>query len=71
MNLELLDIHESTNLVNDLKFDSIELIDLIITIESEFNIELEDDYLELDKMIDFSVLVSMVESNITKQLESQ
>ena len=40
------DLEEDTNFVDDLNVDSIELLELVMAIEDEFDIELEDDVLE-------------------------
>lgn len=40
------DLEEDTNFVDDLNVDSIELLELVMAIEDEFDIELEDEILE-------------------------
>lgn len=40
------DLEEDTNFVDDLNVDSIELLELVMAIEDEFDIELDDDVLE-------------------------
>lgn len=40
------DLEEDTNFVDDLNVDSIELLELVMAIEDEFDIELDDEILE-------------------------
>lgn len=44
-NLDVDDLSESTNFVDDLNADSIELVELVMTLEEEFDIHLEDEEL--------------------------
>ena len=45
-NVKVEDLDEDTNFVDDLNIDSIELLELVMTIEDEFDLELEDEVLE-------------------------
>ncbi|KGF09780.1 acyl carrier protein [Tissierellia bacterium S5-A11] len=45
-NIKVEDLDEDTNFVDDLNVDSIELLELVMTIEDEFDLELEDEVLE-------------------------
>lgn len=45
-NVKVEDLDEDTNFVDDLNVDSIELLELVMTIEDEFDLELEDEVLE-------------------------
>lgn len=53
-------INENTNLIEDYEMDSLKLVELIIEIESEFQIIIEDDDLDLDKISSVSFLNSLV-----------
>lgn len=53
-------IINKTNLVEDLNFDSIELIHFIVRVEEEFDIEFDDDDLEIDKIVVFEELVRVI-----------
>lgn len=44
-NLDVDDLSESTNFVDDLNADSIELVELVMTLEEEFDVHLEDEEL--------------------------
>ncbi len=50
----------SLKLVEDLKLDSIGLMEMIASIEKELNIKFEDDEVLIDKMDDFQELVEYV-----------
>lgn len=52
----LKEINDNTNLILDLEYDSINLIQMIIEIEKEFNIEFEDEDFILEKISNYSVL---------------
>lgn len=45
-NVKVENLDEDTNFVDDLNVDSIELLELVMTIEDEFDLELEDEVLE-------------------------
>jgi acyl carrier protein len=53
-------INENTNLIEDYEMDSLKLVELIIEIESEFQIIIEDNDLDLDKISSVSFLNSLV-----------
>ena len=42
-NIDIYDIKDETSLVDDLLFDSVSIIQLLIEIEEEFNIEFNED----------------------------
>lgn len=44
------EINENTNLIYDLGFDSFKLVTLIIEVETHFNIIIEDNDLDIDKI---------------------
>ena len=50
-----------TNLVNELGLDSINTIEFLIWVESEFNIEIADDDLSIDLIDDLNRLAEYVE----------
>ena len=54
------EIINKTNLVEDLNFDSIELIHFVVRVEEEFDIVFDDDDLELDKIVVFEELVRVI-----------
>lgn len=53
-------IHEDSNLINDFMFDSVNVIDMICIIENAFDIEIGDEYLEVEKLASFSELTKIV-----------
>lgn len=50
VDFESINIDETTDLVTDLNFDSLKLVNLIIELESQFNIMIEDDDLDINKI---------------------
>lgn len=61
INLEQIDTSKEFNLITDLEFDSIKLIELIIILENEFGIEITDEYLDLNIISDFQKLAGLIE----------
>ena len=54
-------ITESTDLMEDLGFESVNLVELIVDIENEFGIEIEDEFLDIEVLSSFNRLVDMLE----------
>ena len=54
-------INEKTILTNDLGYDSVQIIELIVELENEFNIEIEDDDLEIENLTIYRKLHEIVE----------
>lgn len=61
INLEQIDTSKEFNIITDLEFDSIKLIELIIILENEFGIEITDEYLDLNIISDFQKLADLIE----------
>lgn len=57
-------IDKNTDLINDLGFDSIEIIELIVEIENEFKIEIADDDINMNILTTYSELLSMIERKL-------
>lgn len=57
-------INEETNLINDLGYDSVQIIELIVQLEMEFDIEMEDDDLDIENLIVYSRLYKTIERKI-------
>lgn len=58
-------IKESTSFDKDLKFDSLDSIELIIQIEDEFKIELDDE--EIEKVETIKDLINYVQLKVNEQ----
>lgn len=56
------DITDETSLVKDLGFDSVQMVELIVEIESEFDIEIQDDDLDIEKLMIFKSLLDIVKA---------
>ncbi|MGN6715268.1 MAG: acyl carrier protein [Anaerocolumna jejuensis] len=58
------EINEETILTTDLGFDSVQVITLIVELESVFKIEIEDYDLEIENLIVYKKLYKMIENKI-------
>ena len=58
------DIKEDTDLINDLGFDSIQIMKFLTEVENEFGIEIEDEYLSLEIIGKFGNLKETIEARI-------
>lgn len=54
------DVNEKINLYDDLSFDSLQIMQLIVEIEEMFLIEIADEDLDIDRIIDVSSLYELV-----------
>lgn len=53
-------ITDETHLVNDLNMGSIELIQMIVSFEEEFDIEFDADEMDIDSMMTFGRLIEVL-----------
>ncbi len=53
-------IYEGLDFVEDLDFDSIELIQLIVFVEDEFQITIEDKYFNLENLKSYSWFINTI-----------
>lgn len=56
------ELKEGQSLINDFNFDSINIFDLVIKIEDEFDIEIEDEYLDIDIIDNVNKLIQIIEN---------
>lgn len=61
------DISIETVLSEDLGFDSVMLIELVVGLENEFSIEIDDDDLEIDNLDKYSNLIKMIIDKVQKK----
>lgn len=54
------EINDDTNLVLDIGFDSLSMIQCIVEIENAFQIEFDDEDIGGDKMQEYSTLLSLI-----------
>ena len=64
-------ITESTDLISDLDFDSINVVQLIVNIERMFDIEFDDNVLAFDAIINFKTLAECVERQINGEISNE
>ena len=62
--LEEEDINDNTDLINEMGFDSVSIIRLIVDIEHTFDIEIDDEYLVVDMVSTFGALKKCVASHL-------
>lgn len=65
--IEISEINDDTVLTNDLSFDSVQIISLIVEIESHFDIEIEDDDLDIEKLTVFKNLTDMIANKLQRK----
>lgn len=53
-------IDENTDLVRDFNFDSINIVELVVAIENNFDIEIDDENLLIEKLSPYKELVEML-----------
>ncbi len=58
--VEISEINDNTVLTKDLGFDSVQIISLIVEIESQFDIEIDDEDLDIEKLTVFKTLADMI-----------
>lgn len=56
----MVEVKNDIDLINDLEYDSLRLITLIIDIESHYGIEIDDRYLLLDVLRKFNAIEKIV-----------
>lgn len=64
-NIDISNIGDETILTNDCGFDSIQIISLIINVESKFDIELSDEDLDIEKLTVYKTLYEIIISKLT------
>ncbi|HKM02301.1 MAG TPA: phosphopantetheine-binding protein, partial [Sedimentibacter sp.] len=62
------DIDEETNLVEDLGYSSLNLIELIVELEMEFGIEIPDEVLNIETLSMFKNIFTVVENSTAKEM---
>lgn len=55
-----LEVNEHTQLIDDLGFTSLEIMNLILMLEQRFNITFEDDDLDLDRFVTVGAVCNTV-----------
>ena len=55
-------LSEETDFIKDLKINSANLVDVILDIEDEFDIEIDNDYME--KMLSVKAAIEIIESKL-------
>ena len=61
------DINESTDLVRDFNYDSLNIIQLIVDIENMFSIEINDEDLLLERLSHYKNLLEILEIKLDKK----
>lgn len=63
------EINNKTDLVNDLGFDSISIIQLVVELENEFDIEIDDEYLLIEYLSPFKSLIEIINNSINAKMK--
>ena len=61
---------ENTDLIDDLEIDSLGLVDIVVCIEDELNISLPDEFLILDNLRSYSIILEKVQELLRGGKES-
>lgn len=61
------DVLEYVDLIDDLGMDSVNFISLIVELEAEFDIQIPDEWLLMDKFLECSSILSAVEELIVQK----
>lgn len=54
------DIYDNTNLINEFGFNSVQVIEMIVEIEINFNIELDDEDMNVEILTNYSRLKDLI-----------
>lgn len=54
------EINEYTNLINDLGYDSVRIIEMILDIEEQFNITIDDEDIDVDALTKYEPLKTLI-----------
>lgn len=54
------EINDRTNLINDFGYDSVQMIDFIVDVESEYNIRIDDEDLDLGVLTQYNTLKDFI-----------
>lgn len=65
--IDVKQINDDTDLVQDFEFDSINIIQLVVKLETEFDIEIDDDDLILEKLSLYKGLAEIIEKKISEK----
>lgn len=60
----LFDIKDTTNIFTDLSFDSFKMITLLIEIESTFNVSIDEDDYDYEKISTIGELIKMIAGKV-------
>ena len=63
--IELSVINDLTVLTNDLGFDSVQIVNLIVELEVQFGIEIDDDDLDIEKLTEYHNLLEMIKNKLS------
>ncbi len=61
----LANISEETDFINDLKINSMNLVDIVLDIEKEFNIEIDNESME--KMLNVKAAMEIIDSKVNRK----
>lgn len=65
--LSSIEIEQSTSLIDDLGFDSISIIELIVAVEKEYQITFDDNHLLLEALDNFGALSDYVQKSLLER----
>lgn len=63
-NWVLSDLYSKKSFVNDLNFDSLSLVELIVNVESHYKIVIEDELLDFDNIDSIKNMIDIINSKV-------
>lgn len=70
LQIDIAAVRDDTSLLKDLALDSIQLLELIVAIENQFQIQVSNEDLSIDVFDRFSLLVDFVEARLAVAAQS-
>lgn len=62
-----IDDQKDFHLINDIGFDSLQVINLVVEVENEFGFVFDDNEMEIDIICQYSSLVKLIREELDKQ----
>jgi acyl carrier protein len=70
-NINVEQITDTTHLLRDLNYNSISVIQLVVALESTFDIEIDDDDLLIEKLAVYTSLLNMLEKKLQEKAQTE
>ncbi|MCM1273247.1 MAG: acyl carrier protein [Clostridium sp.] len=61
------ELSESTSLIDDFAFDSLQILDFVVKLEAKFGFECESEELDLDMFDDLNKLIALIQKKLAEK----